>query len=290
LQVIVDDEPYALPELGAGLAQFLVALAFVWFRRPPWVFIDEPESNLHPSLQLDFLTTLAKYTKHGVVFATHSIGLARAVAPRISSVRRLPNQTPEVQPLEATAGLLEFLGELGFSGYAELGFDWILLVEGTTEVPTMQRWLRLYGTEHEVVLVPLGGASMINGHSAAALSELKRITAKVAVIIDSERLAKSAPLSKDRADFAKICTDLGFRLCVLERRALENYLSDEAVKTVKGGGYRALAEFELLKDCPTAWSKSENWRIAAEMSLSDLRGTDLGGFLKGLSKDQTGIG
>ncbi len=37
----------------------------------------------HAALQLDFLSTLAQYTKYGVVFATHSVGLNRTAADRI---------------------------------------------------------------------------------------------------------------------------------------------------------------------------------------------------------------
>lgn len=283
LQVIVDDQPYQLQEQGAGLAQFIVVLAFVALRRPPYVFIDEPEQNLHPALQLDFLTTLAKFTTRGVVFSTHSIGLARAIAQQVYSVRRLPDESREVRPLEGTRNLVEFLGELNLSGYEELGFRSILLVEGTTEVPTVQRWLRLYGIDHEVVLMPLGGSSMINARSGAALTEIKRITTKVAVLIDSERPNADAPLAKDRAAFVKTCGDLGFDVHVLERRALENYLTDSAVKTVKGEKYGALGEYESLKDAAAPWGKHENWRIAAEMRRPDLDGTDLGDFLSALA-------
>ena len=121
LQIIANDQPYQLQEQGAGLAQFIVVLAFVALRRPPYVFIDEPEQNLHPALQLDFLTTLAKYTTRGVAFSTHSIGLARNIAQEIYSVRRLPDETREVQPLEGTRDLVEFLGELAFRDIRSLG-------------------------------------------------------------------------------------------------------------------------------------------------------------------------
>jgi ABC-type cobalamin/Fe3+-siderophores transport system ATPase subunit len=283
LQVIVDDEPYQLPELGAGLAQFIITLASVAFRRPPWLLIDEPEQNLHPSLQLDFLTTLAKYTTRGVVFATHSIGLARSVGEEIYSVRRLPDHGRDVRRLEATVNLVEFLGELSFSGYQELGFRSILLVEGTTDVPTVQRWLRLYGIEHDIVILQLGGSSMINGNSGAALSELRRIHSDIAVLIDSERAAHGDPLCKDRADFEALCQSLGFNIRVLARRATENYLTDAAVKAVKGPNYGALPPFDALKDSPMPWGKNENWRIAAEMSKDDLAGTDLGAFFEALA-------
>jgi hypothetical protein len=285
LQVIANGEPYQLAEQGAGLAQFIVVLAFIATRRPPYVFIDEPEQNLHPSLQLDFLTTLAKYTTHGVVFATHSIGLARAVAQEIYSVRRLADESREVRPLSATRNYGEFLGELSLSGYEELGFKQVLLVEGTTEIPTIQRWLRLYGIEHQVVLVPLGGASMINGGSEQALAEIRRITTQVAVLIDSERATADAPLTRDRQAFVEKCEALGFSVHVLERRALENYLTDKAIKRVKDNKYSALAHYELLKDHAPAWAKNENWRIAAEMTRLDLNATDLGRFLESLVAD-----
>ncbi len=284
LQIIADGEPYQLAEQGAGLAQFIVVLAFIATRRPPYVFIDEPEQNLHPSLQLDFLTTLAKYTTHGVVFATHSIGLARAVAQEIYSVRRLPDESREVRQLTAMRNYVEFLGELSLSGYEELGFKQILLVEGTTEVPTIQRWLRLYRLEHQVVLVPLGGASLINGGSERALAEIRRITNQVAVLIDSERVRAGEPLSADRQQFVLKCEALGFSVHVLERRALENYLTDAAVKRVKGDSYSALGHYDLLKRHDPAWGKQENWRIAAEMTRQDLNATDLGNFLGSLGR------
>jgi hypothetical protein len=285
LQVIADDEPYQLQEQGAGFAQFIVVMAYVATRRPSYILIDEPDLNLHPSLQLDFLTTLAKYCDRGVAFATHSIGLARAVGEEVYSVRRLEGGGRELRPLAAGDSYVELLGELGFSGYSELGFNKVLLVEGTTEVPTIQSWLRLYGIEHQVVLLPLGGSSLINATSGAALAEIKRITEKVAVIIDSEREAAGAELDEARQGFVETCEKLGFEVHVLERRALENYLTEAAIKAVKGDKYRALGAFELLSSLDPAWGKNENWRIAAEMSREDLEATDIDSFLEQLSNE-----
>jgi ABC-type cobalamin/Fe3+-siderophores transport system ATPase subunit len=284
MQIIADDEPYQLQEQGAGLAQFIVVFAFVATRRPTYIFIDEPELNLHPALQLDFLTTLAGYCTRGLAFSTHSIGLARAVGQDIYSVRRLPDDSRELRPLEATRNYVEFLGELSLSGYAELGFNRVVLVEGRTEVPTIQRWLRLYGIEHEVVLLPLGGSTLINADSAPALAEIKRITEDVSVVIDSEREAEGEPLDGPRQAFVDACEGLGFTVLVLRRRAMENYFADAAVKAVKGPEYRALEEFEALSSVEPRWGKNENWRIAAEMTRQDLDATDLGHFLRQLAE------
>lgn len=284
LQIIADDEPYQLQEQGAGLAQFILVMAFVATRRPSYILIDEPELNLHPSLQLDFLTTLASHCERGVAFATHSLGLARSVGQNIYSVQASAGGGREVRPLAATRDYAQFLGELSLSGYTELGFSKVLLVEGTTEVPTLQRWLRLYGIEHEVVLLPLGGASLINANSSGPLAEISRITSDVYVIIDSERKSAQEELGKDRQGFIRACQDLGFRTHTLERRALENYFTDAAVKAIKGDKYRALGTFEALTDVQPTWSKNENWRIAAEMTRDDLDATDIGAFLALLQK------
>jgi ABC-type cobalamin/Fe3+-siderophores transport system ATPase subunit len=288
LQIIANDEPYQLQEHGAGLAQFIVVMAFVAVRRPSFVLIDEPELNLHPSLQLDFLTTLAGYCRRGVAFATHSIGLARAVGQEVYSVRQLPNGGREVRPLEATRDYAEFLGELSLSGYSELGFTRVLLVEGSTEVPTVQRWLRLYGIEHRVVLLPLGGSSLINASSASALAEIARITTDVSVIIDSERDSAEVDLDAGRQAFVENCGGLGFDVHIVKRRALENYMTDAAVKAIKGPKYRGLGPYEALRDAEQPWAKNENWRIAGEMTREDLDATDVGAFLTTLAEQFDG--
>jgi hypothetical protein len=77
---------------------------------------------------------------------------------------------------------------------------------------------------------------------------------------------------------------LGFDVHVLERRALENYLPDHAVKKAKGEKYSGLDEYERLGAAQPAWGKNENWRIAAKMTRDDLFGTDLEGFFLTLAE------
>ncbi|MCH7999656.1 MAG: AAA family ATPase, partial [Chloroflexi bacterium] len=267
---------------GSGLTQFILVLVNAAVQQPSFVLIDEPELNLHPSLQLDFLTTLTSYSSHGILFATHSLGFARASADSIYSVRIIDEGESEVSPLEATPRLSEFLGELSFSEYQELGFNRVLLVEGATDVKTVQQFLRRNRKDHEVVLLPLGGSQLINKSAEAQLHEIKRISGKVAALIDSEREAPDAKLARRIEGFMEASKNAGVRCHVLERRAIENYFTDAAVRRVKGGNYKALEPYQALRDAELGWAKSENWRIAREMSLDDLEGTDLGKFLNSL--------
>ena len=281
LQLFIDGKSYRLAELGSGLAQFIMVLINAAIKQPAYILIDEPELNLHSSLQLDFLTTLGSFASEGVLFATHNIGLARAAGDLVYSLHK-GHQGSEVYPLEATPRLSELLGELSFSGYRELGFNSVLLVEGSTEVKTIQQFLRWYGKDHQVVLLPLGGGQLIRDGVEVEIEEIKRISDNITVLIDSERSSKEASLEANRQAFVKLCEKADLNCHVLERRALENYFTDRAVKKVKGEKYRALAPYELLRDVSPAWAKAENWQIAREMTPGEFEGADLGDFLKSL--------
>lgn len=275
LQVLVDGTSYRLSELGGGLAHFLIVLLNALIYRPTLLLLDEPELNLHASLQLDFLTTIAALASQGLIFATHSPGLARAGADRLFVVSK-------VEPWERQPRLTALLGQLGFSGRPDIGFEQVLLVEGRSDVKVLQQLLRLWRKDHRVVVVPLGGSTFINQRAEDELRELTRITSNLTCVIDSERSAPAAALSAERQGFVSACQAVGIRCCVLERRAMENYFNDRAVRAIYGESARAPAEYERLEDLPFAWSKVQNWRVARELLKADVAATDLGAFLESL--------
>ena len=277
LQVNINDRGYKLAELGGGITQFILVLGNAAIRSPSFILIDEPELNLHPSLQLDFLTALGSYSTHGIMFATHSLGLARSSADQIYSVYSTEGRS-KVRPLEDTPNLAQFMGELSFSSYAELGFHQILLVEGVNDVKTVQQFLRFLRKDQEIVLVHLGGGQLINESRRHELNEIKRITGNISVLIDSEKEGPDAELGKDRQAFCQLCKELGFNAHVTEHRAIENYFTQEAIRKAMGSTLGALGPFEK----PNKWPKNQSWRIAREMGREDIIETDLGKFLEAL--------
>lgn len=281
LQVAVNGKPYKLRELGAGLSQFILVFGTAAFQKPEYIFIDEPELNLHPSLQVDFLTSLGSYAKEGVVFATHSIGLARTVGDRIYSLKR-ENEEVRCTIFDQIPNYAEFVGELSFSSFKELGCSQILLVEGVTDVRTVQQFLRMIHKDHQIVILPLGGDQLANANMEVELAELKRITPNVAALVDSEKVTAESEPAARRKGFANSCGRLGFKVCLTQLRAIENYLSDRAIRAVKGAKYRVLEPYQKLEESPLPWAKHENWRIAREMTWDELKSTDVGTFLASL--------
>ncbi len=283
LQLFINGKSYRLAEVGSGIAQFIITLAHVAIKRPSFVLIDEPELNLHASLQLDFLTTLASYATVGIIFGTHNVGLARSAADDVYVVTR-DSASARLKPFEKVARLSEVLGELNYSGYQALGFSKVLLVEGPTEIKTIQQYLRAFRKDHEIVLLHLGGSSLINGSREAELREILRICPNIYALIDSEKDSNESPLKEDRVQFDDCCQRCGIKCHILQRRATENYFTDRAVKIILGDGYSALSEFENLKKRVHSlrWSKELNWKIARTLTLEEIQSSDLGKFLKAL--------
>ena len=287
LHVAIDGKPYKLRELGSALAQFMIVLANAGTRTPTWLLIDEPEISLHPALQLDFLTTLTSYVTCGTLFATHSLGLARSAGRVFSVIKKEHRAT--LKSFEATGSLAEFLGEMSFAAYRELGFDTVLLVEGVNDIKTAQQFLRILKSDHRVVVMQLGGSQMINPARAAELSEVLRLTRNVHVLIDSEKAAPERPMDPKRIAFLEECGRLGIRAAATARRAMENYMADRALKAAFGEAYRALGEFEQRTAVSPIWAKADSWRAAREMTKEELLATDVGTFLKELSDGASSV-
>jgi AAA15 family ATPase/GTPase len=286
--LLVENEKgsFRLEDVGAGLAHFILVLGNLVISRRELLLIDEPELSLHPALQVSFITCLAKYCSYGVIYSTHSIGLARSTADQILSIVATDNGS-RINPFDSDHGLLEFAGEMSYSLISEIGFKKILLCEGKTETRALPHFLRLLRKEHDVLLLSMGGSEGITPDAERNLLELKRLNAPIFALIDSEKTKEDEELSETRKKFVDVCNRAGVKIHVLERRAFENYLVDEAIKTVIGENGRALQPFESLKDSKSrnhnmGWNKEKNWKISSRMTLKDLEGTDLSRFLSAI--------
>lgn len=282
LDVIIDEKPHKLYEVGAGVAQLIIVFAAALISNPPYILIDEPELSLHPALQLNFLSILGSYTKKGLLYATHSIGLARSSAERIYAVKIEGGLSKMHLFGETSVSLGQWLGELSYSNRVDLGCEGIILVEGPTDVLCFQEFLRKVKKDHKYVLIPLGGSSGIRSESVQQLSEFSRIindTSKIRGFIDSEKSSTDTPLAEGRSKFVDECKKLGITVHVSERRATENYFELNGISKALGNGFQPLEPYQKLKEGQNPWQKSLNWKIARETDLADIKDTDLWKFL-----------
>lgn len=270
-----------ISELGAGIAELVICIVTAAVKRPSWILIDEPESHLHPSLQVKFVEALTLLASHGVIFTTHSIGLARTCADEILVMQQDKLGRSSLRPFEVAANFSQLMGELSFSQLHDLGFNKLLLCEGVTEVKTMRQILRHWHLDASVMLIPLGGTSLIDGNRQDELNEFNRFGVKVFVLIDSEKVSEASS-DATRSKFLAVCESLfGANHAVQTKwRATENYFTTTAIQAaLRSEKYRALDPFESSNAVMPFWGKNQNWKIAAEMSKEDWLRTDIGKFI-----------
>lgn len=255
-------------------------------KKPSWILIDEPESHLHPALQAKFIEALELLASEGVVFTTHSVGLARTSADTILVVEQDHQGRSGLRPLEAVRSFSELMGELSFSQHHELGFNKLLLCEGVTEVKTLRQILRKWRLDSSVMIVPLGGDALINQKRQDELNEFQRFGVPVYVLVDSERDAPASSVAK-RDAFVSVCNKLfgDGHAMQTERRATENYFTATAIRAaMRSDEYAALSPYQDSKLATPFWGKNQNWKIAAEMTKDDWLASDLGAFFDFLAK------
>lgn len=277
--IVVDGRPpLSLYEMGSGFGEIFVLLANLAGKQPSYILIDEPETHLHPSLQSELLKQLLSLSQYGVVFSTHNFGLARSISEHVYAMERHADHSV-LHHIDRHPSLASLLGELSYSSYGYSQAARVLLVEGVNDVLTTREFLRLYRKHADTAIVPLGGSNMINGDRKSELDILTKLSTKVYAIIDSERNSREDPLADRIRAFAEVAQQLGVRVCVLERRAFENYLSDDAVRKAFGEKYRAAAPYQRATELPCFWGKARSCEAASYMSKDELDGTDLGQFL-----------
>lgn len=282
LLVTIDGHQFSLDELGNGLAQFVAIGITLLLDTPSFVFMDEPETGLHPQLQRSLVEFVDGLCTCGVIFTTHGVGLARAAADHLYLLAKDQSGFPKLSEFVTISRSSELLGELSFSTYQELGCKKILLVEGRSDVAPFQHWIRQLRIEHEVVVFSLAGNDGIY-KLKDELSEYKRICNDIAVIIDSEVDSADSPIDPRRLELARVCKEQAVKCLILKRRALENYFPTSAVSVVHGETLEALGPYELPKDkWPNHSKMKHNQALAAVTSIYDLQGTDLHLFLESL--------
>ncbi len=280
-----DDGDFLLKELGSGLGQFILILSKALMIEPSYIFIDEPETSLHPKMQEIFIRALAAKSEKGVFAVSHSVALARSVSDYIYTITKDNNSKPDIFPYgqHYTPTIVQSINEMGYSQYVEIGGNNILLVEGRTDIKVFREILRKYGIDNSFIIMALGGGEFILNDKKKIcdeLNEIKRINPRsISVIFDSEKTSEDDVLSDKHQTFKEVCESLGFKVFTTDGHSTENYLSQKAISKVLGSQYTALGRFDKFNSLINKWPKEKNWLVVNAMSKDDFRGTNLDLFI-----------
>lgn len=212
-----------LHEVGGGVEQLLMAgVALATTHGRSTLFLEEPESHLHPGAQRHLMEQLRSGGRQ-VFVTTHSPIFVNARPPgSLYQVKRTSGRTA-VTRLRDPAALAEMLEDIDARNSDVLLSDAVLFVEGPTDRDVVVTWSRTLETsldEHNVTVLSMGGGRHAERQAPARSEVLEGVSAQSPIphlfLLDRDE--------RSMAEVENLQRQLGERLRVLERREVENYL------------------------------------------------------------------
>ena len=252
----------------------MVILYFALSSQRSFLLIEEPEVHLHPEMQRRLLSHLRSNTESQYIFSTHSnVFLDGALTDRVFLTRF----EDEVRVIDATSKST-FLHDLGYSPVDNLVSDLIILVEGPSDVPVIEEFLKkkdLYD-KFNIKLWPLGGDIMAKDEIDLSVFAQSHY---VLALVDGDPGS-----GKIRKRFQEKCSEMGLECVRLKRYSIENYFSLRALRKVFGSqiseGITEILHTEKLEKQIGMNVKTNNRAIAREMEIDEVVGTDFNSFLE----------
>ncbi len=130
------DQLIPLSECGTGVGQVMaILLAAITSEEPKIIFIDEPNSFLHPAAAKKLIEILKRYSQHQYILTTHSAEIIAAAEPTTIHQTRWTGSESivETNSYKSLQTKELVLAELGVTMSDVFGANAIVWVEGMTE-------------------------------------------------------------------------------------------------------------------------------------------------------------
>jgi predicted ATPase len=219
-------EPLRINEIGSGIEQVLfVATALEVAPPDSVIFLEEPESHLHPSAQRYLLEQLAKSNRQVFITTHSSVFLGDIGYSERTSIYRLAliNQRSKITRVSSEELFLT-LQDIGVKNSDILLRDALVFVEDINDEKVMRILAEKLDKSlvgKNIGFVSMGGARAVHSAgklSSEALTQLHQGTISIPHLFVIDRDERS------NDEILELQKKLQNRIYVLENRELENYL------------------------------------------------------------------
>jgi energy-coupling factor transporter ATP-binding protein EcfA2 len=264
---------FPLADLGSGIEQVVLHAIAATSAENSVVTFEEPELHLHPVLQRQLLTYLAKYTSNQYFISTHSAHMIDTLHANVFHVQLVNGQTI-IEYAHTDAERHRVCEELGYRPSDIVQSNCVIWVEGPSDRVYLQHWLKQQDShlqEGVHFAIMFYGGKLLSHLSAAEtddqddnlenLIQLRMLNRHIAVIIDSDSTKKDQPIRETKQRVVDEVLKHGGVAWVTEGREIENYVHPAtlkvAVESVAAGRGTAVSPGKFQTPIPKVKSGSK---------------------------------
>jgi putative ATP-dependent endonuclease of OLD family len=209
--------------MGGGIEQLLmVAVVLQTTSKEGAIFLEEPESHLHPGAQRYLIDQLIQDGRQ-VFITTHSpTFLNQSVVSKLFQVTQTNGRT-SIRSVEDSQGLNEVIVDIGVQNSDVLLSDAVMFVEGVSDKAVFSSFARLLGRDFikkNISILTTDGGEFAERTASIRSKLLAELSLKMPVphlfIFDKDE--------KELPELTKIRAKLKDKAIFLKHRELENYL------------------------------------------------------------------
>lgn len=249
LFVMYDDLPVKLSDLGSGISQILLFLTFIYRyrnRENVYVFIDEPELNIHPETIVSLFRFFTQNSNHQYFLLTHSSTLMDRTdfVDQIYMINRVNQETKATEIFNDKKKSRYLFDLIGVRPSQLLQSNCVIWIEGPSDRVYIRHWLNVYtkslgipelieGKDYSFVMY---GGALISYYDVDLMDFNKYID--LFSTSNNAYLVADSDLSKDRSEYKKSLQRLlarksgNFGVWVTAGKEIENYVPHEVFLTI----------------------------------------------------------
>jgi hypothetical protein len=239
LHIKIGDKPQLeIFNLGDGL-QTIISILFPIFiqkNNELRVFIEEPETHLHPEWQGKLLLALKQFENHQFFISSHSNIFINDSSTSVFSVKNNGDKIFIDDVNEKN--LLSVLKDLGYKASDLLLSNYILWVEGQSDKIYFNSWLKLEAPhlkegQHYSIMV-IGGENyrhLLSGEDGGFnLELLEKMNPNYGIVLDSDKESPRSKISESKLKIKELFDKKGSFCWITEKREIENYIPDNVFR------------------------------------------------------------